>query len=157
MNESVAIALVVILLLLVSTIVAGRMSERRLKSSAGLLRDDAASGDGVIRMKTTSAATPEAQAAAIENALAGLPNVVRNQVQHVVDQNVATIANSKWPSMVRVNTTVKMVFKVPTKEVADALAATERALGMEVEVTAPSGVDADGKPNTVWLVNSRKL
>src|SRR5690242_21920652 len=76
-------------------------------------------------------------------------------VADAVESMVASVPEPGFPSPqpgihLAIKTNVKRIFKLPSKEVADAVAERERAKGMSVIVTPPDATDQ------TWRVTSTK-
>jgi hypothetical protein len=135
-----AIAVAIVVLVLVFALKA--MSERALLRGGGRLSVDA----------TTPVASGDAKTSTVDDAiLANVPEAARPQVQLALDAALTSRAASPVEAKFKFNLNVKTVIKVPTKEMADMVAAREQAHGMEVQIISP-----EESGDKLWQVTAIK-
>jgi len=135
MSETlILIAAVIVAALLGYTL--ARVRGREGAVEQGRLTLDSQPTATTTKIAVTPSSNPTVLADAVESALASLPE---------------SAAAEPLPGIhLSIKANVKMVFKLPSKEVADAVAERERAKGMSVVVTPPDATDQH------WRVTSTK-
>ena len=136
------IGVVIVVLVLVLALKA--RSERALLRSGGRL----SVGDGGSPAAPGSGQTSSDVAS--DDILVNVPEVARPQVKEALEALGSRVLSSAAFKRI-VNVNVKTVVKVPTKEMADAIAARERAKGFDVEIIPP-----DQSGDTHWQVTAQK-
>jgi hypothetical protein len=135
MSETlILIAAVIVAALLGYTL--ARVRGREGVVGQGRLTLDSQPNATTAKIAVTPSSNPSALADAVESAIASLPE---------------SVAAEPLPGIhMSIKANVKMIFKLPSKEAAEAVAERERAKGMSVVVTPPDATDQN------WRVTSTK-
>jgi hypothetical protein len=129
MQTYLAIGLIVVVILAM-ILWTRAQADRSIAKGSGRLTIDAQPAASQVTLPASSGAA--AQADAIESAISGIPDIAR-------------------APNIFVKRSIRTVIKVPTKELADAIAQRERAKGMDVEVSPPDANESK------WIVTSQNV